>query len=95
MRIERIDNPPADEDFAEHQRTFAFFLRLAAIAVLHIAACLIAVAVGGLYGHWYLALFIFVIASIAAAMGVASENLAWKPGMAALAVSLLTFAVTA
>lgn len=94
MRIEKIDNPPVDEEFAEHERTFRFFLRLAAIAVLHVAACLIAVAIGGIFGHWSLALLIFVLATLAAAMGLSSERLGWKPGAAALAVGVLTFAVT-
>ena len=95
MKFERVDNPPPNEDFAEHERTFSFFLRMAAIAVLHIAACLLAVAIGGLFGHWYLALVIFVLATVAAAMGVASEQLGWRPSAAALALGLLTFAVSA
>lgn len=95
MRVEKIDNPPVDEDFAEHERTFRFFLRIAAVAVLHIAACLTAVAIGGIYGHWDVALLVFLIATLAAAVGVSSERLGWRPGAAVLAVSLVTFAVTA
>jgi len=95
MRIEKIENPPSDEDFAEHLRTFRFFLRTAAIAVIHVATCLIAVAIGGIYGRWGLSLTVAVIATFAAALGLSSERLGWRPGAAALAVGLVTFAVTA
>ena len=95
MEVQRANNRPANEDFAEHERAFAFFLRVGVIAVLHILACLVAVAIGGLYGDWSLALFWFVIATLAAAMGLASERLSWRPGAAALALALATFAVTA
>jgi hypothetical protein len=95
MRVEKTDNSLADEDFAEHERTFRFFLRVAGVAVLHIAACLIAVAIGGIFGHWDVALLVFLIATLAAAIGISSERLAWRPGAAVLAMSLVTFAVTA
>ena len=72
-----------------------FFLRGVAVAVLHVAACLIAVAIGGIYGHWDLALLVFLVATLAAAIGVSSERLGWRPGAAVLAASLVTFAVTA
>jgi hypothetical protein len=92
MRIERIDNPPTDEDFAEHQRTFAFFVRLVSIAVLHVLACLVAVAIGGIFGYWRLAFTIGIIATIAAAMGASNGRLGWRPGAAVLALSLVTLA---
>ena len=90
----RIDNPPKDEYFAEHQRTFALFVRLASIAVLHVLACLAAVAIGGLFGYWSLAFTIVGVATIAAAMGASNGKLGWRPGAAVLALSLVTLAAT-
>jgi hypothetical protein len=95
MKIETVDDPRPDEDFGEHERTFAFFLRMVAIAMFHVLACLLAVAIGGIFGRWCLGLFWFVIATLAAGLGIAVKKFGWKPGAAVLALTFVTFAVTA
>jgi hypothetical protein len=95
MKFERIENPPVDVDFAEHERTYAFFLRMIAICALHVLSCLLAVAIGGLFGDWRVALFLFLAATMAAGLGLTVGNLGWKPGAAMLALSFAAFALTA
>jgi hypothetical protein len=84
-----------NRDFAEHEQTFALFLRMVEIAVLHILSCLFAVAIGGLSGRWGVTLLVVLVATIAAALGATNERLGWRPGAAILALSVATFAASA
>ena len=90
--IEQITAESNSEDIREHERTFAAFVQLLAIATLHVVTCLVALAVGGVEHHWMMTFFLVIVASGAAAFGALSR-LAWRPGAAILLVALACLAL--
>ena len=85
--VEQLTVESYAQDVADHQRTFDAFVRLLTIAALHVATCLVALAMGGVERHWTPTL-IFVIAATAAAAFGAASRFGWKPGAAVLVVAL-------
>lgn len=90
--VEQLTIASYSQDVADHQRTFEAFVRLLAIATLHVATCLVALAIGGVAGHWTATVVLVVAASAAAAFGAASR-FAWRPGAALLMVALAWLAL--
>lgn len=84
-----------DNDFGEHVRSYAFFLRVLGVGVCHILSCLLVIAIGGVLGHWYIAFFWLVVATGAAAAGVMVPAWGAKPGAVVLVLTLATFALCA
>ncbi|HLH97156.1 MAG TPA: hypothetical protein VKW08_18755 [Xanthobacteraceae bacterium] len=63
-----------DGSVVDHERTFRFFTHLVYVAVMHVANFLVALAIGGVQGHWGTALFIMVLATGLAATSFVRGN---------------------
>jgi hypothetical protein len=59
-----------DGELGVHERTFQRFVHLAYIAVLHAANVLVALAIGGVEGHWPTAVVFILLASVFAIHGL-------------------------
>lgn len=78
-------------DYAEHESTYASFIRFAAVGTLLVINIVVALGVGGVADHWIEAVGLLVIAIIAAAFGLASgSNI---PGGVVLLLGLLALAM--
>jgi hypothetical protein len=78
-----------DDEVRAHEATFHQFVQLVYVGVLHIATTLVALAIGGIEGHWAAAAGVIVLATFLAAYSLANDS---KPPMALvllLAVSVL------
>jgi hypothetical protein len=80
-------------DFVEHERTYEGFMRLAVIGTIWVLTHVVALAIGGVAGHWGLAGFWIVISTIAAVLGLAVRSLDWRPVLVILIVMLATLAM--
>lgn len=91
MRMERVEVALREDDFAEHLRTYAFFLRVLAVAICHAVSCLLVLLIGGVLGHWYIGFFWLALASAAAVAGIMSPAVGAKASVAVLVLTLATF----
>ena len=93
------DGPLAEHaatgDVIEHEEMFERFLSILGVAVQHVASCLVALIIGGIEGHWLLAIAFVTLATVAALMGAFVRSIGWKPGAAILAVEVLTWLLLA
>ena len=80
-----------DDDLRAHERTFHWFVHLAYIAVLHAGNVLVALAIGGVEGHWLTAGVFIFLASVFAVHGL-SQGSKW-PMAIILLLALLTLAL--
>ena len=80
-----------DDDLRVHKRTFHRFVHLAYIAVLHAANVLVALAIGGVEGHWPTAGAFIFLASVFAVHGL-SRGSKWPMAFIWL-LALLTLAL--
>jgi len=85
---------PTNRDFAAHEQTYEGFLRVSAIGTVWVLTHVVALALGGVAGHWVLASLFVIVSTIAAALGLAIRGLDWKPVMVVLLVMLATLLVT-
>jgi hypothetical protein len=92
---ETLEEHAATGDLVEHEAMFERFLSILAVAVQHVATCLLALAIGGLEGHWFLAIVFVAFATVAAVTGAFVRSIAWKPGAAILAVTFATWLLMA
>jgi hypothetical protein len=90
--VEQITIESYSQDVADHQQTFDAFVRLLAIAALHVVTCVVALAIGGVEHDWTLTAVLVVAATAAAAFGAASR-FAWKPGAGVLAAAIVCLAL--
>lgn len=74
-------------DYREHEGTYAFFIRLSTYGTLHVIAIVIGLAIGGTTGHWLVSLGLFIFATIAALIGLATDT-KW-PSFAVVVAGLL------
>ncbi|HVI30409.1 aa3-type cytochrome c oxidase subunit IV [Hansschlegelia sp.] len=56
-------------DYAEHERTYTAFLKIAKVFTAHLVVILIALAIGGVKGDWALCGFGIVMAIVAGVIG--------------------------
>jgi hypothetical protein len=92
---DRLAGHEATGDLIEHEQVFERFLSLLVVAVLHVASCLIALAIGGLEGHWFIAMIFVAFATVAALVGAFVQTIGWKAGAAVLAVEFVTWLLLA
>jgi hypothetical protein len=59
-----------DDDLRVHEATFHKFLDLVYVGLLHAANCLVALAIGGIEGHWPTAAAIIILATFFAIYSV-------------------------
>ena len=79
-------------DYASHEATYEGFIHLAFIGTLHVVSIVIALAIGGTTGRWFLAGGVILIATLAAFQGFVSKTrtasyIALVLALAALALS--------
>jgi hypothetical protein len=78
-------------DYAEHEGTYASFVRLATVGTLLVINIVVALGVGGVADHWLEAIGLLVIALLSAIFGLASGSNV--PGVVVLLLGLLALAM--
>jgi hypothetical protein len=53
-------------DMPAHENTYTTFLHFALVGTIHVICLVLALAIGGVMGHWFIALPVFLIALIGA-----------------------------
>jgi len=61
-------------DYPAHELTYEHFVQHTFVGIIHIVNILLGLAVGGVMGHWFWALAIFIIAVIGAVPGMISGS---------------------
>jgi hypothetical protein len=59
-------------DYPAHESTYERFVLFTFVGIIHVVNLLLGLAVGGVMGQWFLALPIFILAVIGAAVGLLS-----------------------
>jgi len=80
-------------DYPAHEQTYESFVKYAFDGSIHVINLLLALTVGGVLGHWFMAIPVFLIAIIGliAALGSGSKT----PSYVAFVLSFLIFGFTA
>jgi len=63
-----------DDEVRAHETTFHQFVLLVYVGVMHIAACLVALAIGGVEGHWATTAVVIVLATFGAAYSLVRDS---------------------
>ena len=84
----------AGNDYAEHDGTYKFFIKMTTVGTLALCTLMIALAIGGVNGHWGLFTLGTLGVVVFTAIGMASET--GKPGLLGglLAAMVLLLIVT-
>jgi len=64
----------AGNDYPAHEQTYERFVNFTFVGIIHVVNILFGLAVGGVMGHWFLALLIFIIAVLGAVPGLVSGS---------------------
>jgi len=72
-----------------HEATYQSFTHIATVGTLHTICVLLGLAVGGVMGHWLLALAVFLIAVVGAIPAIATGSN--KPSVISFALCFLIF----
>ena len=78
-------------DYAEHEGTYASFIRLATVGSILVINIVVALGVGGVADHWGEAIGLLAIAFLSAIFGLASGSNV--PGVVVLLLGLLALAM--
>jgi hypothetical protein len=80
-------------DYPAHEQTYESFVKYAFDGSIHVINLLLALTVGGVLGHWFMAIPVFLIAIIGlvAALGSGSKT----PSYVAFVLSFLIFGFNA
>ncbi len=62
----------AGNDYPAHEQSYERFIQFTFVGIIHIVNLLLGLAVGGVLGHWFAALAIFIIAVAGAIPGLLS-----------------------
>jgi len=62
----------AGNDYPAHEQSYEQFVHFVFVGIIHVVNILFGLAVGGVMGHWFLALAIFIIAVAGALPGLLS-----------------------
>ena len=76
-------------DGPAHETTYNAFTHFTAVGSLFVACIVVALAVGGVKGGWISAIVMVVLAHVAAAIGLFSTSLSWRPGAVVMGILLL------
>jgi hypothetical protein len=82
----------ADREVDTHERTFQFFVQLVYVGVMHIASFLVALAIGGVQGHWGAAFLVMIVATAVAIFSLARETKAAMAIVLAASLGILALA---
>jgi hypothetical protein len=72
-------------DYAEHEGTYAAFIKAVVIGSIFVINVVIGLAVGGVTGHWFTTLALIVAAIATAGIGLAGANV---PGIVVAVIGL-------
>jgi len=61
-------------DYPAHENTYETFVKFAAVGTIHVINLMLGLAVGGVMGHWFAALPIFIIAVIGLIPGLVTGS---------------------
>lgn len=78
-----------DDEVRAHEATFHIFVQLVYVGVLHIATCLVALAIGGIEGHWATTAGVIVLATFLAAYSLVKDSKVPMALVLVLAVAVL------
>jgi len=62
----------AGNDYPAHEQSYHRFVHFTFVGIIHVVNILLGLAVGGVMGHWFWALLMFIIATVAAVPGLVS-----------------------
>lgn len=85
--VERLYRP--EMDGRSHEATYNAFTHFTTVGTVFVLSIVAALAVGGVKGAWISTLVMVVLAHIAAAIGLFSTALSWRPGAVVLVLLLL------
>ena len=57
-------------DYPAHEQSYERFVQFTSVGLIHVVNLLLGLAVGGVMGHWFLALAIFIIAIVGLVPGL-------------------------
>ena len=80
-------------DYTSHEGTYQNFVHMAFIGAMHVATIVIALAIGGTTGRWFVAAGVIIVGTIAAIQGFMSRSR--TASYVALVIALAALAVTA
>jgi Bacterial aa3 type cytochrome c oxidase subunit IV len=78
-----------DMDGPAHEATYRNFVHFMAVAIVFVACCVVALAVGGVKHAWLSAIFGVILAHIAAAIGLFAPSTSWRAPAVVLVLLLL------
>lgn len=81
-----------DNDYPEHEHTYASFVKGVGVSTLFVANIVVVLAIWGVVGHWLVALSMFAIAVLAAIYSLASGSKI--PSVISVVVGLLALVAT-
>lgn len=81
----------AGNDYPEHEATYESFLHFTAIGVLNVITVVVALALGGVLGHWGAEAVFIILAVIAAIQGLVSGGTMFSTGVMVLSLLTLLF----
>ncbi len=61
-------------DYPAHENTYETFVKFAFVGTIHVINLMLGLAVGGVMGHWFMALPIFIIAIIGLIPGLVTGS---------------------
>jgi hypothetical protein len=64
----------AGNDYPAHENTYETFVKFAFVGSVHVINLLLGLATGGVIGHWFWALLIFIIAVIGVIPGLVTGS---------------------
>jgi hypothetical protein len=77
-------------DYPTHEQSYERFVHFTFVGLVHIVNLLFGLAVGGVMGHWFWALLVFIIAVLGAIPGIVSGSR--TSSMVAFVLCFLIFA---
>ena len=80
-------------DYPEHENTYATFVKFAFVGTIHVLNLMLGLATGGVLGHWFAALLVFIIAVVGLIPGLVTGGK--TSSYVAFALCFVIFAFTA
>jgi Bacterial aa3 type cytochrome c oxidase subunit IV len=80
-------------DYPAHEHTYETFIQFTLVGIFHVINLLLALTVGGVLGHWFLSIPVFLIAIIGLVSGLLSGTK--TSSYVAFVLCFLIFAFTA
>jgi Bacterial aa3 type cytochrome c oxidase subunit IV len=79
-------------DYPTHEKSYERFVQFTFVGILYVVTILFGLATGGVMGHWFLALVIFIIGVLGAVPSLVSGSK--TPIYAGFVICFLIFALT-